>query len=569
MDSPSNARRILIVGSVAVAYFAAAEFGLSLAFVNASASAVWPATGLAIAAGLLLGAPGIVGVFVGAFFANFATNGTLAASLAIAGGNSLEALVATLLVTRYARGKRFLDDSYSIMAFVGLAGILATSLSATVGVASLIATGLAPTSAAGSIWFTWWLGDLAGAIVVTPFIVAWATSPKVEWTPSKWFEAIALLAVTLLLGATVFALIGPVFPVGAPISFILLPPVVWVAYRFSAREAATISVGYAVLAIIGTLQGGGPFARPNPNEALLLVQAFLFVATLIALPLAATVTKTKTTERELAASRDALEERVLDRTKKLAESERRFAEAQRVGRVGSFQWEASRDHVSLSEETTRILGINENGDPSTLQGFVNHFDEPSREGVALALRQTVATGAPFSFVGTIPDASGDKRVIEAKGGVAEGSTVVGTLQDVTERAAVEDEKQRGLVARKLVRKLLRELAAGNATISLRRDLGRSLAADADAADIHAALDAFYALGIGKLSTARAAGGKYVFEGEDLLEVTPGYAGHTCFIALGYLETTVGRAEGAVALGSETACQSQGHARCVFDVRLRR
>src|SRR5215467_11357490 len=74
------------------------------ATVNASASPVWPPTGLAIASLLLGGRRLWPGVFVGAFAANLLTAGTPATSAAIAIGNTLEALLGAILISRFGNG---------------------------------------------------------------------------------------------------------------------------------------------------------------------------------------------------------------------------------------------------------------------------------------------------------------------------------------------------------------------------------------------------------------------------------------------------------------------------------
>jgi len=33
-----------------------------------------------------------------------------------------------------------------------------------------------------SIWLTWWLGDVAGALVITPAVVLWAESEPASFT---------------------------------------------------------------------------------------------------------------------------------------------------------------------------------------------------------------------------------------------------------------------------------------------------------------------------------------------------------------------------------------------------
>ena len=90
--------------ALAAVYVAAARFGLSLAFVNASASAVWPPTGIALGALILWGNRLWPGIFLGAFVANFMTLGTVATALGIATGNTLEALLGSWLVNQYANG---------------------------------------------------------------------------------------------------------------------------------------------------------------------------------------------------------------------------------------------------------------------------------------------------------------------------------------------------------------------------------------------------------------------------------------------------------------------------------
>src|SRR5438093_3825675 len=107
-------KRLAAVLAVAAVYFLAGKFGLSLAFVNASLSAVWPPTGIALAALLLWGYRLWLGIFVRAFLVNFTTSGTPVADLGIAGGNTLQALVGAWLVNRYVRGGKALDRAYDI-----------------------------------------------------------------------------------------------------------------------------------------------------------------------------------------------------------------------------------------------------------------------------------------------------------------------------------------------------------------------------------------------------------------------------------------------------------------------
>src|SRR5437660_5610867 len=103
---------------LAAIYFGCGAFGLSLALVNKSASAVWPPSGLALAALLLGGTRLWPGIFAGAFLVNILTQGSVATSLAIASGNTLEAFVGAKLVIRFANGALAFDRTKNIYKFV-------------------------------------------------------------------------------------------------------------------------------------------------------------------------------------------------------------------------------------------------------------------------------------------------------------------------------------------------------------------------------------------------------------------------------------------------------------------
>jgi integral membrane sensor domain MASE1 len=93
----------LLVALFAV-YFAAGKLGLKLAFVHVSATAVWPPTGIALAALLTLGYGVWPAILVGAFLVNLTNAGTVATSIGIAAGNTLEGLLGAYLVNRFANG---------------------------------------------------------------------------------------------------------------------------------------------------------------------------------------------------------------------------------------------------------------------------------------------------------------------------------------------------------------------------------------------------------------------------------------------------------------------------------
>ncbi|MGA2099072.1 MAG: MASE1 domain-containing protein [Candidatus Acidiferrum sp.] len=294
-----------IAAGLAGVYFVAGKLGLQLAYVHASATAVWPCTGIAIAALLVYGYRVWPGILVGAFLVNATTVGTLGTSAIAALGDTLEAVAACYLVTRFARGKEAFERASDIFKFTLLAGLAATAISATTGVTTLAAAGFANWAAYGSIWLTWWLGDAVGAVMVTPLLLLWKENSRLNWNRRQWVEA-GSLAVGL--NAISWILFGGFFHgelKNYPLEYLCIPFLIWVGFRFGQREAATALCVLAGIACWGTMHRYGPFARDSQNASLLLMQAFMGIIAITTLALAAEVSEHKRAEdrvRSLAVS---------------------------------------------------------------------------------------------------------------------------------------------------------------------------------------------------------------------------------------------------------------------------
>ena len=175
----------VILCSLTTVYALAGKFGLQLALFHPSATPVWPPTGISIAAFLLLGYWVWPAIFLGAFAVNVTTAGSTVSSLAIATGNTLEGLIGALLINYFANGRRCFAQQGDTLKFVLLAAIFSTAVSATFGVTSLALGGYAAWQNYGSIWITWWLGDVVGALIVTPAIVLWVSDRALNWSRSQ------------------------------------------------------------------------------------------------------------------------------------------------------------------------------------------------------------------------------------------------------------------------------------------------------------------------------------------------------------------------------------------------
>jgi signal transduction histidine kinase len=308
---------------LAGAYLVVGWLGLQLAHVHASISPMWPATGLALAALLLWGIELWPAIFVGALLVNLtvtqdSTAGIrLLQALGIACGNTLEAVTGAWLVSRFAHGTRAFLRANDVFRYMFLAGSLGTAISATVGTVTLMSCGLLDQRVFGDAWLTWWMGDMAGAVLVGPFILIWAANPTVQFGINRAVEALLLLISLLVVSAINFSNMFQMGEKHYPLAFLFFPLLAWAAVRFEARGAVAFVSVICCLAINGTLHGQGTFVVVGPNGSLLMLQMFICVATLSALVLAAAVAERKTAEGEVHKLIAELEQRVQDRTAQL------------------------------------------------------------------------------------------------------------------------------------------------------------------------------------------------------------------------------------------------------------
>ncbi|MGQ0531538.1 MAG: MASE1 domain-containing protein [Caulobacteraceae bacterium] len=287
VETPVWARAIELV-LAALVYFALARASLYFASINASATPIWPPTGLAIALLLVRGNLLLPAIVVGAFAANFTVTPSIPTAAAIAIGNGLEALVAAFILERWASGERVFQTPVGVGKFALVVTAVAAPISATIGVSALAATGFAEWSDFLPVWVTWWLGNVAGAILIAPAVVLWARTLRGD--EPRQFSAAGLLAfaIALLVAMVALSPISPV-PIGSrnALAFLVILPLLWSALRLGLRETATMALAISSFAVWGIVAGSSPFIQPTLNGSLLLLVAFIVAATLPSLALAA------------------------------------------------------------------------------------------------------------------------------------------------------------------------------------------------------------------------------------------------------------------------------------------
>ncbi len=273
---------------LAAFYFGAAKVGLMFSYVEGNVTMIWPPTGIALAALLLFGYRLWPGVAIGAFLATASTGAPLGFALATAISNPLEALAGVYILQRIGFNNTLARVRDVAGLIFGAAGI-ATMISATIGVAGLCVTGMAPWPGYVSIWWPWWLGDAMGALIVAPVLLTWGTRPHPidDWSAPQWLEAGAALLAGLATSLVAFGTWLASGQAHLPFAYLPFPALLWAGLRFGPTGAAAMNLVVNALAVLGTVQGFGPFAGASFNESLFLLWAFMGIASVTALLTAA------------------------------------------------------------------------------------------------------------------------------------------------------------------------------------------------------------------------------------------------------------------------------------------
>lgn len=459
--------RILILSALVVAYVAASRLGLSVRFDGTIATAVWPASGIALAAALAWGWRTWPGVFVGAWIVNFMYLDEHAAlgwgaiganATAIAVGNTLEVLAGWFALLRIRAARPPFESVHVAFKFLFVA-VAAPVAAASAGVIAMWSFGVIGESKALESWVTWWLGDAVGILVFTPLLLAWSRRWDMPWTPRRIAEAVVL---GLSLVPTGFILFGGGLPepMVRSLPYLVMPLLLWAVLRFGVREATTAVTLVAAIATWGTARGQGPFAAASLNESLLLVQSFVGTVAVTVLMLGAALQERRLLNEALRDANRSLEDRVAERTEQLSTevAERRKAEetVRHMAQHDSLTGLANRRLLGEVFDSIEVLARRRDGEMAVLFIDIDDFKPINDE-----LGHDAGDAALVTVASRLEAAVRESDIVARFG----GDEFVVVLPDLTKADDAE------LVAGKVKDALTQPLRVAGATKSLGVSIG--------------------------------------------------------------------------------------------------
>ncbi len=290
-------------------------------------SPVWPAVGVTVGLLLVWGRSRWLGVFLGRliftlFFRAVSPKlsaGSLAALLPPLGasvGSTLGALITVSLILHFTRTNYPFRKVRHIVIFAICALFTGVVFQTAIGILSY-------TSLMQNVWqnftkafFNWWLGDAIGILIFAPLVIAWMRSPR-DSKLKTWLNWEVMIVISSL---TIVAYLA--FYKSQPIEYLLLPPLLWSAFRFGAMLTTSMVMVVSMIASIATSNEYGIFYKPQTDgNSVLLLQIFMGVIALTTMLVLAIVSENDRAKLRLQRANLDLEQRVIERTQKLQTSE--------------------------------------------------------------------------------------------------------------------------------------------------------------------------------------------------------------------------------------------------------
>ncbi len=283
---------------IAILYFWAGKLGLAIPYGDSHVSLIWLPTGIAVAALFRWGPRYWAAVYAAALAVNLTSGSSILLSCGIAVGNTAAPMLTALLLNKIRFNPNF-SYSRDVVALVA-AAVIGMLVSASGGALILYLSGNLADGILSTTWLSWWMGDVVGVFLATPFLLALSRQSMAELMERR-LEVIAFGIV--MSAVSWFIFLSPMSYFS--LAFVPATLIIWAAMRFGITGASLAVLTSAAIAIWGTATGRGPFHLAENN--LLVLWAYMTTLVIVALVITALQSSSKRNSDQLRLSEERLQ----------------------------------------------------------------------------------------------------------------------------------------------------------------------------------------------------------------------------------------------------------------------
>ncbi len=261
--------------------FLAIKSGLWIALAPYYTSPIWFGSGVAIGMALLFGMRHIfsiiAAIFLGYYFHDYQSVELFVSPVIIALSMSAVGLVIVIikfyLFKIFITEDQFLREPIAILKFLFL--MVSFALISYLIITHIIKiTGFIPGNISKPFIIAWTGSELIGSLIFIPFILSFSKEYSLSYRAGGYFEYILISVIILSITLIVFLLQGIY---SEKLSYIIVPFIFWIAFRFSIRDTAISLVVIAVLSTYITIRGTTRSIGTDYFHSIYLFQLYLLV----------------------------------------------------------------------------------------------------------------------------------------------------------------------------------------------------------------------------------------------------------------------------------------------------
>lgn len=265
-----------------------------------------------------------MGIFIGALAVSISNNHSPIFIITISLTHTVEVALTAFVLRFMVRFNPRFEETHDVLSFMLVGILMGPVIGATLASISFLVSPEGQTVTQGWLWLHWWIAHVISILTLTPVLLIWAYNHDIQASARQWIEIMLAIGMVTIISVIIFVPLPDMPLQNLPLGHVLFPFLLWIALRFTPREVATAGFIASMVAIIGTVNKGGPFSRLDLNHNLLLLLTFVLSVVSMSLVISTILTQWRRARQALINNNMMLEQRVIERTREWMEANYRL-----------------------------------------------------------------------------------------------------------------------------------------------------------------------------------------------------------------------------------------------------